>query len=312
MEGWLNNSSPWLNSSIIDVLQMIDHWDSGGDVEAAAEEYRRIIASPVTPEVCEEALTSYIQLMDGPYQRVYGEAWSEHLNDLERRALVARAAGAHDRLTMFMSVAVCEVAENPTPEAVPALLRHASEPQIDTMSLQDSTSIFANAAGALARLGVPLSDLPPPQPGASAAWRKAAELVHGFNLDEPPGDLSKVWDELEGMSGYALDPIWRIDATVMHWLKVRVAFREEFKDGLMRLCRLALKPGYMPVSIFEAKTRFRELREDHAGYALSILSLHGRSSDLAIIRPWLEHATLGENALAAARAVELRSQAIDS
>lgn len=309
LESWLNNNSPVLNGAIFDVLSMIGCWTPNTTVEDALRNFKEVLAQPASDEVSQEALTLYIHTFDHPDRDTISEAFYEGLTAEERKAFFARAAGARDRYSMAMAFVLADVARDPSPEAIPALLHYARLPERDTMSFQDSVSIFANAVGALAKLGVarPASDSQSDE--IETVWAAIGALIYAQNSECGEDAAHLAWQELERRPGHAFDPIVLIEGTGRHWIKVDVTLSGSFTAEVLRLSRASLQPGYSPASIFgDRAAGMTDLPEAHRSFALSVLQEYGSASDLELVREWLEDKALGDIALRAARAIEARSR----
>lgn len=307
LESWFTQNNPMLNGALFDVLSLIGCWTPNITVEEAEANFRSVLALPLTPESADEALTLYIQSFDHPDRETIAEALYDRLSDDDRHHLYVRAASAQDRNTMAMSFVLTELASRPSEEAIPALLRFAALPAVDTHSVQDSMANFVNATTALAKLDVPLAAPKDVTPSVESAWVRVGQLVYALHRPDR-SDAQEAWRSLESLGApFALDPIVRLERERNHFtIKAAFSFCETFPNGVLGLARAALLESYQPQSIFYYFRPGTELIDGHRAFALSHLGGAGDASDLASVRRWVEHPTLGSVAILAAKAIESR------
>lgn len=313
VETWFSNSNAWLNGSVFDALRAIDCLEETFDVDTVAERFEAAVALPDTPEARQEALTLYGHTIDHPYDHIFSEAFSEKLTAEQRRVIHERAFGAADVFSMFKAFLASELFTDPAPSAIEVLRTAVGPPMVETHSIQDSVSIFVHAIGALARLeaGLPTrADLPS---SPAQAWNVAGDLVYEMNRSSPSEPAMRAaWERLEALGAtLAVDVIIKISEDRGYFCKADVAIYDRFADGVLRLSRTVLDEDYEPQLLFDRFDRIREGSLRHRRFALEMIALGGRSSDLRLVRGWLDDPRLGPIALETARQLEARPSGLD-
>lgn len=310
LETWLSNNHPVLNGAIFDVLQIIGCWTPAITVDDAADEFRTVLAQPVSADANDAALTMYVKAFDHPDRETYAEAYYDKLHESERQKLCGRAIAAEDRIKMFISFALGEVVENPSLDALDGLNKWARLPTEENMSgTQESVSVFANASCALAKLNQPLPPIGPDLKLEALAWRKYGELLHAMNSTAPARAPGEIWKEIEGLgAAQVLEPLHHLQGPHSFRVKGDTDIIGRFAAGVAEASRAALRRDYVGTTLFDRCERRERVTSDHRQFALAQLAKSGRPSDLALISQWIDDITLGTDALRAARAVEERSK----
>ena len=91
--------------------------------------------------------------------------------------------------------------------------------------------------------------------------------------------------------------------------RAKVDFIEYFPSQMRSLALEALQAEYRPESYFHIYNEkgAEETLRDHRRFALSLLGSVGKSTDISLLRLWMDDAQLGEAALASARRLETRT-----
>lgn len=312
LNGWLSNDRVLMNSIIIDALEGIDGIDVSMTIEDAVREYEALLKQPETPDSRKLAVSAVTWTYDHPFRDVYWEAFYDVLAVDKRNLILTRGLRDESADPWFIDDILRALRRDPTPEAGPDLQRLALSPRLDGHSQQHAVLVFADAIALLAELDIPLSPSePPPDAAEIRAWYRAAPFVYALNAPPTSKGVNRGVDTrqlLDCGTAEALDVIQRLSREVRVLRHpTKADFERLWPEMVLDLCRSALAPGYQATSIFQRKFHDRTLIDDHVDFALAMMATIGRSTDLALIRSWLDHPKHGERALATARSLEQRT-----
>lgn len=311
MNSWLGDNA-WLNTIIFDALKSVDGVDFAVDVDTIVEEYRRIASKPIDDEVSKEAMSAYYRTWDGPDPEPYSEAFYERLPAEARHAVLIRAIANTEQDMMSVDFALREL-PNPLPkEAIAVVEQYASLPIEPSISIQSAVAVFAGACASLARSGLPLPATPRSCDTSidAAAWQGVAPLLHAFNRIPPAAqtEIDGHWLAFADFGADAImDVVYRTSRdTPMFGTRAAVSFLDRCSAQMRLLALSTLDPKYRPSSLFNMHRDTDELLQTHREFAFQILAIVGKLADIALVRAWIDHTHLGEDALGCARKLEAR------
>ena len=310
LNSYLSDTNIMMNSMVIDALGGVDGIETTMTVEDAVAEYEAMLEQPETAETRNMAISAVTRTYDHPFCNTYWEAFYDHLALEKRHALLLRGLRSEPADAWFTSDILRALHREPTPAAEPELQFLAQAPMAEGHSYQYAVNVFADSVALLAKMNLELAtpDAIPSDP-IKRAWLLGAPLLYALNAPdqqrEKPGKDAIVAFRECGASA-CLDVIQLLihESRNSFGHDVKVDFEKEYPELVLGLCRAALKPDYQPASIFKNRSVIRSPEEDHAGFALSMMQLIGRKTDVQIGKPWLDHRTLGETALRTLRALE--------
>ncbi len=310
LNSYLSDTNIFINSSVIDALGGVDGIETTMTVEDAVAEYEAMLEQPETAETRNLAISAVTRTYDHPFCNIYWEAFYDHLALEKRHALLLRGLRGEPADAWFTSDILRALHREPTPDAEPELQLLAQAPMAEGHSYQYAVHVFADSVALLAKMNLELAtpDAIPSDP-IKRAWLLGAPLLYALNAPdqqrEKPGKDAIVAFRECGASA-CLDVIQLLiyESRNSFGHDVKVDFEKEYPELVLGLCRAALKSEYQPTSIFKNRSLIRSLEEDHTGFALSMMQLIGRKTDIQIVKPWLDHRTLGETALRTLRALE--------
>lgn len=307
---WLSNDNSFMNSIIFDALEAVEGIETTLTVEDAVQEYEAMLALPESPEACSLAVSAVTRTYDHPFRDIYWKAFYDALPVEKRQALLLR--GLHDAHgdPWLLDDILRALHRDPTAAAAPELQKLAQIPMAESHSYQHALHVYADAIALLAKLAIPLAPPDPlPRDSTRRAWYRAAPLIYALNAK--PATSQRVVAEVTALracgAAEAFDVIQHLTREA-HNIRhpANVAFESAWPELVLDLCRTVLSPGYMAVSLFE-HIYFRTLADDHVDLALALMAKVGRSTDVALVSTWLNHARHGERALETARALERRA-----
>lgn len=303
------------NTFVFDALKAIDAVDFGLDVDAIVEEYVWIAEQPINDAISKRAMSAYYSTWDHPDPEPYCEAFYERLTDEVRGAVLIRALSSADHDTMSLDFAMRELPE-PLAEAwIPIVERYVVAPVTPSISVQSSVALFAAACAKLARSNLPLPPTASPEAItiSELAWRRIGPIIYALNQEPARSreELEKLWAAFASTGGgAAVDPVFRTISDVpMFRTRAKVDFIDYFPSQMRSLALEALQAEYRPESYFHIYNEkgAEETLRDHRRFALSLLGSVGKSTDISLLRLWMDDAQLGEAALASARRLETRT-----
>ncbi len=311
LDSWMSDN-PWMNSIVVDAYPGVGGLESELTVEDAASEFEEILAHSDFDEKNSMALSSVLRTWDHPYSEIYSEAFYQHISEPKRQAILLSAIEVADGDAMFLDGVVSALIDLPTPAAAPRLRVFAKRPWPHNHGPQWAVRMYANAVALLAQLDEPLGELDTTDlPDEELAWRRGAKLLYAFNSTRTVSDaeLARLWTSFVACgAAAAIDVVRNLHRegnALEH--QAQTAFIERCPAGMLTLCRNVLAADYEGRSIFRSFSGEGHT-DKHRGFALQVLGEIGRRSDLALLRRWLDHSSLGEAALSAARRVEARGR----
>ncbi|CAJ2784238.1 nuclease-related domain-containing protein [Burkholderia pseudomallei] len=315
LDSWLSDNDIFTNALVFDALQGIGGPETDLSVESAYDEFLAALRMTPSALASERAMHLYVCTFDHPCDALYYEAFYERLTDTERQEVLVRAAGA-TYADLTTSMVIAELARNPARAAVPCFQKFAQTPDLSGTWTQSAVETYLRSIAALADMRVDLVSVDEDTSGTST-WHYAARLLHFLarHPEEAAGARqAALWAQLESCGvAHAFDVVMRVETcTLFDGKDSRVSFLPSCGDGMRRLARAALGPGYRPETEFRQLARWRDLMTEHRVFALQVLGHVGRKTDLELVRLWTEDANLGKHAIAAARALELPRQDVDS
>jgi hypothetical protein len=309
LDSWLGDNA-WMNSIVVDAYPGVGGLEPEFSVDDAVTEYEAILAHSVEDERNSLALSSVLRTWDHPFAEVYWEAFYDRLPVEQRQAVLLCAIQVADGDAMFLSDAVRALDDVPTPAAAPRLRDFAKGPWPHNHGYQSAVHLFANSIASLAKMGELLDeDDATDLPDLERAWRRGADLLYAFNCDPPVSDaeINQLWEALAACGpAAALDVVMQLHREGNGYgHRAQTAFIERCASGLLTLSRRVLDTDYEGQSIFRPFANDSHT-DKHRSFALQVLGAIGRRSDLPLLRTWLDHPTLGEAALSAARSIEAK------
>ncbi|MGU7781346.1 NERD domain-containing protein [Burkholderia sp. PU8-34] len=307
LDSWLTDDDPLTNSLVFDAFQGVGGPETDLSVESVHQEFIAALEMPRSQLASERAMHMYVCTFDHPCDDLYVEAYHELLTEAQRRELLTRAAYAtYSDLTT--SMVIRELARSPVPEAAACFQRFARVPDLSGTWAQSAVETYLLSIGALAGMGLSLANLEDTSPKKSA-WPVAAELLYCLASQSSPSknqQEARLWEQLANCGvAEAFDIVMHVERSFSSFDKERkISFLPVCANGVRRLSRAVLAKEYQPATEFARLAQWHDLMTKHRTFALDVLGLVGRKTDLEVVRTWVEDVTLGRHAIAAAKALE--------
>ncbi|WP_080410954.1 nuclease-related domain-containing protein [Burkholderia ubonensis] len=307
LDSWLSDNDIFTNALIFDALQGIGGPETDLSAESAYDEFLAALRMTPSALASERAMHLYVCTFDHPCDAFYCEAFHERLTDTERQEVLVRASDA-TYADLTTSMVITELARNPAPAAVPCFQKFARTPDLSSTWTQSAVETYLRSIAALADMGVDLKSVDGDASGTSA-WPYAARLLHflaRYPEEATGARQAALWAQLESCGvARVFDVVMRVETSSLFDGKdSRMSFLPACGEGLRRLARAALIPGYRPETEFRQLAQWHDLMTEQRIFALQVLGHVGRKTDLELVRGWAEDASLGKHAIAAARALE--------
>lgn len=298
-----STDNPFLNVEVWEILD--DLKDRGNEIDLERVELKilEILSSEPSPDVYRAAYQAWIQQMDGPYQRAYGDAIYS-LPRKQRGRLEELAFMSLQEPALFDLILVEQAVAKPRPEFEP-VFRRLAVPPVKAVFRQDATRAFLLAAVGLRRLDaeVPIADAPAKE---VAAWWALAEIFcEMFSFGAPnQGRIHQAWSRLcEPLIDDAIEPIGDIlsaSAVDRESGVLQVSAIREYTAELRRIAQHHL-------SKYEDTGEKQEWQRNGClQTAITLIGAYGEKEDLELLRRFVDHSSCARAAIEAIKALQMK------
>lgn len=307
-----DNRNLGLNSSIIEVLERLGEIElDNPDLDPGIlETISSLVVDPDNSERWPEAYGIFGSQFDGPYSETYYRI-VQGLPDSQRKALFNMAAKGADYAGLFLSVLLLDLAAFNDPHTAPAFQRWALPPPHDAFMPQQAAEAFTLANVALARLRVAYRPIDSDNV-AEEAFLACGQILYWGNCvdvtEEIKGPaLRQAWSTLRSadVHPYALNVIADCSNLMIRSTdklpggKATLSIAKLCPEEAAVICRTGLESPEALAGYFQYYDRRRDLN-----FALQLLSKHGGSSDLLLLRKYAQSSELSRSALDGIRYLE--------
>lgn len=279
--------------------------------EQVEREVSEILRDPTAEESAVTAWGVFNAQFDHPFDTVYIEVLQNLPN--EQRLVLLRLAckGAPEQHGFFLSSVIKELADASDSLAIPVILRWTSLPDSRSPMPQQSIEVFIAALTALGKLGY---ELPEESflfgRGSSEDVMLACGLLYywlerrevGLGMDDIQAAVAL--DVLSAHPARSAGILCEISRSIWDGAERRgVQLIRAFPERMVAIARAALQhqdqiEGYFPE---------RHLSDTASRFTVSLIGTYGSSTDLSLLRNFVDHADLADGAREALMSIEARS-----
>lgn len=303
----------WISTSVVEALKGLGAIQDSEHYEVARSELRQVLSDVENPETWPFAQNLYTRQFDHPYDGVYWEVIHE-LPDDQRKEFLRCAVRDKNQYRMFTSCMISDLAKFRDRETGACIALWADLPPADHPMMQDAIEVFVVSHVALGLLQYPMTTKVYSGSNDDNALMACGELYywinrHDLSQSERVANSAPAWKVLSRHElGVSLAALEEFEGTsrggmgrVLRAEDAKCSIIESFPEEVAEIGRHAVRDG-VPQQCRHPWTRQEEL----ICFAIAILGVCGKRTDLTLLRGLAEHPVLGTAALAAVKILEER------
>jgi hypothetical protein len=303
----------WISTSIVEALKGLGALQDSEHYEVARSELRQVLLDVENPESWRLAQDLYTRQFDHPYDGVYWEVIHE-LPDDQRKEFLRCAVRDKNQYRMFTSCMISDLAKFRDRETGACIALWTDLPPADHPMMQDAIEVFVVSHVALGLLQYPMAAKVYSGSNDDNAMTACGDLYywinrHDLSQKERVANSAAAWNVLSRHElGVSLAALEECEGTsrggmgrVLRAEDAKCSIIESFPEEVAEIGRRAVLDG-VPQQGRHPWTRQEELIR----FAIAILGMCGKRTDLTLLRRLAEHPVLGAAALAAVRILEER------